>query len=46
MVSAVRIERLEESMMVLRTLAFIGLTTVIIIVVMIVIALWDMWRRK
>lgn len=33
-------------MMVLRTLAFIGLTTVIIIVVMIVIALWDMWRRK
>ena len=32
--------------MVLRTLAFIGLTTVIIIVVMIVIALWDMWRGK
>lgn len=32
--------------MVLRTLAFIGLTTVIIIVVMIVIALWDMWRWK
>lgn len=32
-------------MMVLRTLAFIGLTTVIIIVSMILIALWDMWRR-
>ncbi len=31
--------------MVLRTLAFIGLTTVIIIVSMILIALWDMWRR-
>lgn len=31
--------------MILHTLAFIGLTTVIIIVVMIVIALWDMWRR-
>lgn len=33
-------------MMVLRTLAFIGLTTVIIIVSMILIALWDMWRWK
>ena len=31
--------------MVLRTLAFIGLTTVIIIVSMIAVALWDMWRR-
>lgn len=31
--------------MVLRTLAFIGLTTVIIIVSMIVVAIWDMWRR-
>jgi hypothetical protein len=45
MVSAVRTERLEGGMMVLRTLAFIGLTTVIIIVSMILIALWDMWRR-
>ena len=32
-------------MMVLRTLAFIGLVTVIIIVSMIAVALWDMWRR-
>ena len=31
--------------MVLRTLAFIGLVTVIIIVSMIAVALWDMWRR-
>ena len=31
--------------MVLRTLAFIGLITVIIIVSMIAVALWDMWRR-
>ena len=31
--------------MILRTLAFIGLVTVIIIVSMILIALWDMWRR-
>lgn len=32
--------------MVLRTLAFIGLVTVIIIVSMIAVALWDMWRRR
>ena len=32
--------------MVLRTLAFIGLVTVIIIVSMIAVALWDMWRRQ
>lgn len=32
--------------MILHTLAFIGLTTVIIIVSMILIALWDMWRWK
>ena len=32
--------------MVLRTLAFIGLVTVIIIVSMIAVALWDMWRWK
>lgn len=32
-------------MMILRTLAFIGLVTVIIIVSMIAVALWDMWRR-
>ncbi len=31
--------------MILRTLAFIGLVTVIIIVSMIAVALWDMWRR-
>lgn len=31
--------------MVLRTLAFIGLVTVIVMVSMILIALWDMWRR-
>ena len=31
--------------MILRTLAFIGLITVIIIVSMIAVALWDMWRR-
>ena len=32
--------------MILHTLAFIGLTTVIIIVSMILIALWDMWRGE
>ena len=32
-------------MMVLRTLAFIGLVTVIVLTSMILIALWDMWRR-
>ena len=32
-------------MMVLRTLAFIGLVTVIVLISMILIALWDMWRR-
>ena len=32
--------------MVLRTLAFIGLVTVIATVSMILIALWDMWRWK
>ena len=32
--------------MVLRTLAFIGLVTVIVMVSMILIALWDMWRWK
>ena len=32
--------------MVLRTLAFIGLVTVIIIVSMIAVALLDMWREK
>ena len=31
--------------MVLRTLAFIGLITVIVLISMILIALWDMWRR-
>jgi hypothetical protein len=31
--------------MILRTLAFIGLVTVIIIVSMIAVALWDMWKR-
>ena len=33
-------------MMILRTLAFIGLVTVIIIVSMIVAALWDMRRDE
>ena len=32
-------------MTVLRTLAFIGLVTVIVLISMILIALWDMWRR-
>ena len=32
-------------MMILRTLAFIGLITVIVLISMILIALWDMWRR-
>lgn len=31
--------------MILRTLAFIGLITVIVLISMILIALWDMWRR-
>lgn len=31
--------------MILRTLAFIGLVTVIVLISMILIALWDMWRR-
>lgn len=31
--------------MVLRTLAFIGLVTAIVLISMILIALWDMWRR-
>lgn len=33
-------------MMILRTLAFVGLVTVIIIVSMIVAALWDMRRDE
>lgn len=32
--------------MILRTLAFIGLITVIVLISMILIALWDMWRRR
>lgn len=31
--------------MILRTLAFIGLVTVTVLISMILIALWDMWRR-
>ena len=32
--------------MILRTLAFIGLITVIVLISMIMIALWDMWRWR
>ena len=32
--------------MILRTLAFIGLVTVIVLISMIAVALWDMWREK